>query len=346
MKVMNTKPKIRCNRISYITISLVMTGLLLTGCGRADTAESPAPVSEWTAPLPADPVSDGPEQVEGAGFPVHIEEVNMTVPGMKDKVKLAFLSDLHITVADDEIEDGEKENVNMRRESFSNEGIVSEDQCPEWMKILNETKADHVLLGGDLIDFASDANIKVLKKGLENLTIPFMYIRADHDTEPFYLKDKDYEKCISLQKDLCQYEDVFVKEFPDFLIIGWNNSTVQLTAEGLERINDALASKKPAILLTHVPIEPLSDKSLEKASRDTFAGRSLLWGFGQNDQAPNEYTSELLNMIYADDTPFVEILAGHLHFSWDGNVSDKVHEHVFGPAFYGYMGIINISGED
>lgn len=279
-------------------------------------------------------------------FPVQIEEVRITIPGMTDEVKLAFLSDLHITVADDEIEDAEKENVALRRESFANENITSEDQCPGWMNILNDTAADHILFGGDLVDFASDANIDVLKKNLGQLSIPFTYIRADHDTEPFYLRDKDYERSIGLQKDLCEYEDVFVKDFSDFIIIGWNNSTIQLTREGLEKIKEALGCGKPAILLTHVPIEPLSDDSLETESRKTFGGRSLLWGFGQNEQAPNEYTSELLNMIYADDTPFVEILAGHLHFSWDGKVSEKVHEHVFGPAFYGYMGIITVTGED
>ena len=317
--------------------------VLLTACMLIPAGCTPAREEGGASSGPA---SSAPEQSDTASFPVQTEEVRVTIPGMKDEVKLAFLSDLHITVADEEIEDAEKENVLARRKSFANGNIVSEEQCPEWMYILNSSGADLVLFGGDLVDFASKSNIGVLKKGLEKLSVPFIYIRADHDTEPFYLRDKDYAGCLALQKELCEYEDVFVIDYPDFCIIGWNNSTIQLTPEGLEKIKGALSSGKPAILLTHVPIEPLSDTSLEDASRKTFGGRSLLWGFGQNDQAPNEYTSELLNMIYAEDTPFVEILAGHLHFSWDGRVSDKVHEHVFRPAFYGYMGSINVSGED
>lgn len=332
--------------MKYIRILSVLAALtLVSACGSKPPAETDPSLStgtETSSTAADEPVLPAPE--EEPPFPVITEDVHVTIPGMKDEVKLAFLSDLHITVSNDEIEDSEKENVIFRHDSFVNGDVTSQEQCPSWMSILNDTGADYVLFGGDLVDFASNANLEVLKNGLENLSIPFMYIRADHDTEPFYLRDKDYEHCIELQKGLCEYSDVLVKEFPDFVIIGWNNSTIQLTKEGLEVIEKTLDTGKPAILLTHVPIEPSADSSLEEASRKTYMGKSLLWGFGHNEQAPNEYTSQLLEMIYADDTPFVEILAGHLHFSWDGNVSEKVHEHVFGPAFYGYTGMITVSG--
>lgn len=61
---------------------------------------------------------------------------------------------------------------------------------------------------------------------------------------------------------------------------------------------------------------------------------------------PDDNTKVFLEMIYNENTPVVEILCGHMHFSWDGMVTDKVHEHVFSPIFSGYYGIIKVSGDE
>ena len=50
-------------------------------------------------------------------------------------------------------------------------------------------------------------------------------------------------------------------------------------------------------------------------------------------------------MIYDPEGPFVEVLAGHLHLTWDGNVTEQVHQHVFSNAFNGYYGIVTVQGE-
>ena len=51
----------------------------------------------------------------------------------------------------------------------------------------------------------------------------------------------------------------------------------------------------------------------------------------------------LLDLIRADDSPVAAVLAGHLHESWDGLITQKCTEHVFGPAFEGSMGLITVS---
>ncbi len=308
----------------------VLTGLNLSSCGE-----------------PASPDNDTPDTLGSeAPFPVKIEEVSVKIPGIEDTTVIAYLSDLHILCVNDEVADENKEDVSFRQSVFSNQGIASADQWPDYVDLLNSAGADFLILCGDMTDFASRANYSALKKGLDRLEIPFLYVRADHDTEPYYLKDQEREQYLELQKDLCAFDDVIVKEFPDFSIIGWNNSTDQLTPEGLDTVKKTLEKGKPAILATHVPVEPLQDKSLQAASRAIFSDRSLLWGFGSNEYTPNECTSGLLDLIYEKNSPFTEIVAGHLHYPWDGYVTQKVHEHVFGPAFGGYIGIITVSGTD
>lgn len=287
-------------------------------------------------------------------LPVYTEEVHITIPGMEDEVKLAFLSDLHIITLSDEIDESQKETVAARVGWSSYEGVSAKDQWPGWVDTLNLLEADYILFGGDMVDVPTLSNIEALKAEISRLNKPYMYIRADHDQSysPYLIKDLNDEKTLSYQEAVCEVKDVYIKEFDDFIIVGWNLSTSLITPEGLNKIKTAAATGKPLILLTHVPIQPLSDESLSERSKEVYQDRALIWGRNPNltfyfptEDTPNGLaTGELLDMIYAEDSPFVEVLCGHLHFSWDGQLTEKVHQHVFSAAFDRYMGLITISG--
>ena len=142
----------------------------------------------------------------------------------------------------------------------------------------------------------------------------------------------------------CKNEDVMSMAFDGFTLLVWNNSTSDLSDEGLARIRELAAEGKPLVLVTHVPIEPKEDESLAAASGEAFGGRSLIWGYRNAEYWPEENTRKLLDLLYAEDSPFAAVLCGHLHLSWDGPLSDSVKEHVFSAAFERHMGVIRISG--
>ena len=279
--------------------------------------------------------------------PVSIEEVHVTIPDMEGEKKIYFLSDLHLIVENDEVDEEQREFVHDRVQAFMDEGkltVSALDVWPDWVDYLNASDADYLLFGGDMVDFASHANVEAFGEGLHKLTIPWMYVRADHDTEPFYLAGVEKEDSVSYQNAIAPNEDVFVQDFDDFCIVGWNNSTSQLTENGLARMKEIFANDKPIILLTHVPIAPLVTDSLAEASAETWGDRALMWGEGCYHY-PDDTTREFLQMIYAENTPVKEILSGHLHFTWDGMVTEQVHQHVFSPAFGEVLGVITLSGE-
>lgn len=288
-------------------------------------------------------------------LPVYTEEVHITIPGMTDEVKLAYISDLHIVTLSEEIDESQKEAVASRTGWSSYEGVSAEKQWPGWVDTLNNMDVDYVLFGGDMVDVPSSSNIEVLKTDMDRLNKPYMYIRADHDQSysPYLTPGLDTEKLIGYQQTVCEVEDVYIKEFDDFIIVGWNLSTSLISPEGLEKIKEAANTGKPLILLTHVPIQPLFDDTLSEKSKEVYRDRALIWGRypGQTHYFPTEdtpdgiATGELMDMIYADDSPFMEVLCGHLHFTWDGQLTEKVHQHVFSAAFNRYMGLITISGE-
>ena len=156
------------------------------------------------------------------------------------------------------------------------------------------------------------------------------------------MKDYDVQAAWDKQSSLCKNEGVMSMAFDDFTLVAWNNSTSELTDSGLERIRQLVEEGKPLVLLTHVPIAPLEDESLAQASKDAFDGRVLLWGYGDCQYVPGPNTRQLLDLLYAEDSPFIAVLCGHLHFSWDGRISKNVPQHVFGPAFAGNYGTVTI----
>ena len=48
------------------------------------------------------------------------------------------------------------------------------------------------------------------------------------------------------------------------------------------------------------------------------------------------------NLIYSEDTAVKSVVAGHLHHTWEGQLTENVNQHIFTPAFEGCIGIIRI----
>lgn len=286
-------------------------------------------------------------------FQVETEEVRVTIPGMEGEKTFLYLSDLHLILESDQIAAKDLEEVRSRMAWSSHDGVTAADSWPGWVECLNGRKADAILFGADMIDFASRANVDCLKEGLKKLEHPWLYVRADHDLAPSYLDGVFETESIGYQRKIGEtlkedaFADVMVLEFEDLIVAGWNNSTAQLTEAGLLQMKSLFKTGKPIILLTHVPIKPLGDDSLSEASKEAWGGRELLWGLPGTDCAyqANETTSEFLRMIYDENTPVCEILCGHLHFTWDGQVTEKVHQHVFGAALDRQYGVIRVTGK-
>ena len=271
----------------------------------------------------------------------HLETVDVVLPNCQREYHLLFLSDLHLLVLNDEIADDQVDMVRERLEEWAGEAPLLWEKLPA---LLNECHADMLLFGGDMIDLCSTASFDLLKEGLLQLNTEYMYVRADHDTGAHWQKDQDRQKRIAMHDSLCENTGAMYHEFPDFVLLGINNSTSQLTEDGLRIAQEAFALKKPIIILTHVPLCSDADSSLQENSRARWGDRALVWGSGTT-YIPDQTTQKLMDLIYAENSPVVEILCGHLHFSWDGMITERIAEHVFSPAYEKNLGVITISGK-
>lgn len=296
------------------------------------------------APVPEEPVKSRFETVaEEIGLWVDCVEIDL--PGVQNPYELLFVNDMHVLKLDDQVAADHVETVRVRQDIMfrTQTGMYSADAWLKLSGILDDFAADAVIFGGDMIDFASATNVEVLSEGLSQIKTPYIYLRADHDLGTWYSGGTMYaEDAIALHTSVCSYQDMFVLEYPEFYVLGWNNSTSQLTDEGMEAVMNIWESGKPIILTTHVPLNSIVDNSLAEAAANVDPeGRKKLWGDGCLYQ-PYGNTSSLLEMIYDANSPVKAVFSGHLHFKHTVQLTEQTLEYVFAPAFQGKIAKIII----
>jgi len=268
---------------------------------------------------------------------------------------IAVVNDLHIIASDEnakdntadlsEIDDDKKDDVSARYNNFSYaEDTSTQEMLSTIIEYLNaeENQIDLVIFAGDMLDSLTKKNAEILKDGLSELEIPYIYLRADHDTEPFYSSLYTVDEAHEISNNISESRDVFVTQMEGYKIIGWNNSTSVMSAEGLQSAKEALESEEPIIVVTHVPIDISDDADMHAfvKSRDP-QERLLIWG---NDcyYEPDENTREFLDMVLSDDYNVRGIISGHLHKEYMSYIGDDPVQYILDPSFEGVVSVFNV----
>ena len=282
------------------------------------------------------------------------DEIVVEIEGLEQEYTIAFVNDMHM-ITDHESGNVTEDNMAVVREryetlSVTEEGIPSEELWPEVIKYLNYNDFDAVIFAGDILDYCSNSNIRVLKAGLKELKYSddkIMYLRSDHDYGGWYggagFTDSDGFILQTFVLDSDDSEKVI--EFDEFMIVGINQSYRNISEQTHEIIDRNLDKEKPVLIATHVPFYSDVDDSLEELSMEV-RNRIYYWSKDGVSYVPDEETQALIDRMYADDSNVVQILAAHMHSSWDGYVTDRLKEHIFAPSFQGNIGIIHIKPSD
>ena len=278
-----------------------------------------------------------------AGF--EADQVQVHISGMDREYHYIVVNDLHITIPNEEIREEMQADVEFRYENYfiNPKGDKAHKLWKRIVKTLNKLDIDGVILAADMIDFYSEANMACLREGCEQLKAPFMLLRADHDYTDGYVQATPWEVIDAAHKTIDVHEDVVVIEQNEFLIVGVNNTTSQLTEEAYHKLEDIFALGKPIVMVMHVPFASQVEDGLAAASREKWNGLELLWDYNGFPFYVGEYGERLLDLVCAPDSPVVEVLAGHLHIPYDGPLTETVHQHVFDASHKGTLGYVIIS---
>lgn len=283
------------------------------------------------------------------------EEVTLAIEGLDREYIIAWVSDLHL-ISDHEA--GEKSGdvhgeyldaINKRYEELAvtSDGVYAEELWPEIIKYLNYNDFDGIIFGGDMMDYCSNSNIEMLKEGLDSLHVPYIYVRADHDYGTYYggvffteAEARELHKTIDGDEISHKFWDM-----GEFLVLGIDNSTKDMPEYYLNMVADVYTRGKPVIMATHVPYESKVDNSLAELSMQV-RNTIYYWSDVSDYYKPNVITGQYLDLIYSEDTVVKQVLAGHMHAGWDGMLTEQVSQHVFNPAYLGYIGIIHVVPAD
>ena len=276
---------------------------------------------------------------------LRVDEVAIDLPGVEKAYEILFVSDMHILTVDESVYEDHVSVAQNRYENMfrSSTGTYSYDTWQKLSSVIDDFQADALVMGGDMMDFVSPANVTLFQNGLNQIKTPYMYLRADHDMGTWYSDSLSTEDALGLHRGICSYEDMYIMDFGEFYVLGWNNSTGQLTEAGLVAAQGIWDNGKPIILATHVPINSIIDNGLaEMAAGIDPQGRVKLWGYDCLYQPAEDATAIFLEMLYDAQSPVKAVLSGHLHFKYTVPLTEQLMEYVFAPSYAGNIAKIRV----
>ncbi|WP_300566482.1 metallophosphoesterase [uncultured Acetatifactor sp.] len=287
------------------------------------------------------------EGTGGGAWEKHITEETVQLKGIEGEYTLLFLTDTHAIVQSQGASEQEAANEEARYPTFFNEeGVPSAEQFPEWIRYANENGVDAVLLGGDIIDTPSEANLRWLEEQLGQLDMPYLYVNGNHDwTYPWeYMTEAGKEAYLPLLEPFMQDNTVIHSlDFGEFTVVGIDDSPGQVEVGVFPAYEEILAEGRPVIVLAHVPF--MTQSVLGKA-REAWSSPVVIGAGNYGGIYPNEDSERFVSRTTAASSPVELVLAGHVHF-YDRDVIEgekQVLQLVGGAGFRGEAILIHITG--
>lgn len=310
MEMKNRKRKGSTRRVMLLSVLFIM--LLLNACGKKEKEQA-----DWEAHWEA-----------------HITEETLEIEGITKEYTFLYVTDTHMVVPDEADSDKVEAYADLRFDEFQNEEDVSSaQQFGMWIDYVNEQQADALLLGGDIIDFPSFANVEYLEEQLEKLKVPYLYALGNHDwTFPWeYMTEYGENTYLPMLEPYMQSDSAIHElEFEDLILVAVDNSANQIEPEAMEEYREILKKGKPVIVMLHVPL--LTQSVLTKA-KETWSGGVVLGGGNYGGIYPNEISTQFIEYTTAKDSPVAAVLAGHVHFYDKDMLNEKIVQ-IVGDAGY------------
>ena len=272
----------------------------------------------------------------------NINTINLKNSEIKNKYQFVYISDLHLSVTNDNEKDEKiKQSLYDRNKNFypDEDSTIAKNTFSEIVKYTNNKNADALLLDGDIIDAPADSSIEVLRENLNNLKVDYLYTLGNHDWS--FAWDYHTENARNVQipkfKEFINDTDVSYLEYEDLIVLAINSSTDQIEENSLDKIKKVLEKNKPTIVMMHVPI---STPELAEASLKL---RNRVSAVGEGGIEPTEATQKAIEMILSDKYKVFYVLAAHVHIHMEADLNERIHEYVTDAAYNGTINVVEIN---
>lgn len=276
-----------------------------------------------------------------------VTEETVCIAGVSKEYDLLFITDSHVVIPEEDAEEAVTEYARQRYPAFGNgNGTDARTAFEELIDYANAREVDAVLLGGDVIDAPSEADLAFLEEQLGRLEMPYLYVPGNHDwTYPWeYMTQKGMEEYLPCLEPYMRDNTAFqLLDFGEFRIVGVNDSADRVEGAALPEFERLYGEDKPMIVVAHVPF--LTQSVLSRA-REVWSRGVVIGGGGYGGIYPDEDSQRFLDLLTAQDSPAELVLAGHVHFyDRDVIVGEKEVLQIVGPAGYeGKAILLHVTG--
>ncbi len=246
----------------------------------------------------------------------NILEINI---GLNKEYKIIHISDVHaVTSCDNDSDDVKEEALKVedlwyrQRTWFADKFgeyydeshmIPSKEAFEKLIDYINNENPNVSILSGDIIDYYSESNFKMLEEECDKIKVPYLFLIGNHEAPT--------ERFKSLTKSDIGFSKIDLGEFK---IVSIDNSTKSVSPATLNSFKEELDDNKPIIVAMHIPVSTSYNKD-EMNKLDQY--------FIINHDDTDSTTKEFIDILISN--PNIKgVLCGHLHgFSYTHYANDK-----------------------
>lgn len=271
----------------------------------------------------------------------HINRIAIDLPNVSGEYRYAVVNDSHMICLNEEVKEEDLDLLGERRESFRSPGGYYPDETfRAIMGAVDRLELDGVILNGDIVDEASAGNYTLAYNTLKKLDTPYMYLRADHDSEAYWTEPHE-DRMSRIAGKLGLSAGVRVWETRDFALVGLNDTTTSMTQQQLTTAGSYIKGTKPVILFSHVPYAPKEDPDFFAFVKGV-RGRLIFWGGDDTIYEQDAVMKSWMDMVYRKDNPVKAIICGHIHGGYRGSLNGSIMQYVCEPCFGGTLTILSV----
>ena len=196
---------------------------------------------------------------------------------------------------------------------------------------------DALILAGDLVDFCNQTSIDYVCDRLKTLDCEKIVALGNHEGslgDPVITTRAFYPMYMELTS---QKPDCRIVDYGKFVFVTLDDSDLKVIPEQIDFLKSVKKYNKPVILVTHIP---LITEGLEPSCMKIWGTKFMLGTYDDTD-----LTKEAVSIIKAEDSPFIAVLAGHLHYENTSEFKKGQYQYCSAPLFTRFIREIIITSK-